>query len=183
MAERSKDASTLKIGTEAVIIPPYQCLYLKDKYYVKINVFEGQLTEDLGKTILNKLDKILPGPAEYPKEFSVLPAENQLQGSYRYVKESYAGLGGLTNCLVAQYEEDSGQTYEAFIILSKGTIEAKEFLLTLSEKWKKDSETGPTIYYRKIPYKGYVGLTFKRGELFGITGLTDLNSVRKHLMD
>ena len=41
--ESPRDQQALIIGTEAFVSPPYQCLLLKENYYVKVNVYEGRM--------------------------------------------------------------------------------------------------------------------------------------------
>jgi len=183
MAERSKDASTLKVGTEAVVVPPYQCLYLKDKYYVKINVFEGKLTKTLGEEILESLDKKITGSSEYPKEFNNLPTKNLIEGSYRFVKESYLGLRELSDCIVASYKKESGDNYESFLIVTKNEENVNKMILALPDKWKTVNESGWDIYYRKVPYKGFVGLILLKGnKIYGISGFKDLDILKHQLL-
>ena len=180
MAERSQGESSLKIGTEAVVIPPYQCLYLKDKYYVKIQVFEGKLTSALGKIILENLDKKINGSAEYPQEFKNLPTKNLIEDSYRFVKESYLGLSELKECIVASYENDSGGKYDTFLMLTKNDVDPKKIIGSLSNKWENSLVSGKKIYYRKVPYKGYVGLILLGDKkIYGISGLKDLDTLKQ----
>lgn len=182
MVERTEGASTLKIGTEAVVIPPYQCLYLKDKYYVKINIFEGELSSELGKQILESLDKKISGSSEYPQEFKNLPAENLIKGSYRFVKESYLGLGELSDCIVASYKSELGENYDTFSVLIKDEDDAKRFIDSLPDKWVNEAEFDQSIYFRKVPYKGYVGLILvKDYKIYGVSGIKDLDTVKRLL--
>lgn len=181
-AERGENAELQPIGSESVITPPYQALYLKDKYYVKINIFDGELDVKSGKVILRQLDKHLDGTAIYPTIFEVLPKKNLVAGSYRYIKTSFAGLEELDNCAAANYEEDNLK-YECFVIPFAKLKQAEDKLNALPDRWKTEQIEGIEIFYRKIPYKGYVGMLLHNSNLFGIIGLDDLSILKSKLLE
>jgi len=64
--ERGSIEDKLNIGIEAVITSPHQSLMLKDIYYIKLSVYEGELTEETNKDLLQSIADILPGSNEYP---------------------------------------------------------------------------------------------------------------------
>ena len=53
--ERPDPCMEIPGATEALISPPYQALLLKGSRYVKVNVFEGELSETTGRTLLTAI--------------------------------------------------------------------------------------------------------------------------------
>ncbi len=176
MTERAPNSNSLEIGAEAAVIPPYQCLMLKDRYYVKINIYEDQITAQSGKSLLQAIAEIIPGNNNMPKEFDLLPDTNIIPKSHGYVLEGYQGLSELQNCVFAEYQ-DSLSVYQVFII----TLNIDEAWQKLQKKWKTlDDEESP-ILLRKIPYKGYVGAILKEASIVGISGLQTKDEIKELL--
>lgn len=167
--ERPKDAERLTIGTEAVIQPPVQCLLLKDRYYVKFNIFDGKLNTDNGQALLKRVAAGLPGEAAYPHEFRLLPEENQIKNSYSYVAESFQGLDELRNCVSAKYSDSGDRIYQYFITQpgkeeSVSTVWERFFKL-----WTISEQNGHQVLFKEIPYKGLVGVVLIDDNIYGVT--------------
>ena len=166
--ERGEPKEKLEIGVEAVITSPNQCLMLKNIYYVKVNVYEGQLTTELSKNLLHSISGILPGSNEFPVEFELLPAENKIKDTEHFAKEGYLGLSELTNCLYADYKIEDSE-FQYFVVLPESGENYDVIWNKLAEKWKKSKSADVSILFRKIPYQGLVGIIKTDKGIFGIT--------------
>lgn len=60
-------------ATIASISIPYQVRLVKGSTYVKVNVYDGELTAPQGRSLLEELAASLPGETNMPEEFSLLP--------------------------------------------------------------------------------------------------------------
>ncbi|OQX95581.1 hypothetical protein B6I21_04670 [candidate division KSB1 bacterium 4572_119] len=174
--ERPVDANFLKIGVEAVVSPPYQCLLLKDSYYVKINIFEGEFRQESGKDILRKVSAALPGSDKQPTEFSVLPVKNKIAYSEGYSREAFLGIDLLERCVYAKYKKDSA-SFRYFSIVSIKEEPSKITWQKISEKWKHAEAGKSTVLYKKIPYKGYTGIILSGDKILGVADCKNLEQV------
>ena len=182
MTERPRKGNYLNIGTEAIVTPPAQALLLKDKYYVKINFFDGDLTDKNGSALLKEIDSGLPGESKKPKEIDLLPEENKVEASTFYSKNGYQGLSELKNCLAARYEDGEETSYEFFVIILESKEHEDKFINSLNNKWKPINQNGHEILYRKIPYKGYMGILNGRNGIIGVTDSPDIETMKRRLL-
>ena len=102
--ESSGESENLSGATLAAVSPPFQALLVKGDTYVKVNVYEGELTESEGRRLLSGLAASLPGDPIMPREFSLLPHEGRVVGSEHYQPVSLLSLEELTDCVYADYE-------------------------------------------------------------------------------
>jgi hypothetical protein len=176
--EKGDIQERLNIGTEAVITSPNQCLMLKNIYYIKLNVYEGQLSEEKAKNLLNSIAEILPGTNNFPQEFELLPSENKTENSEHFSKESYLGLSELKNCLYADYNLN-GKDFQYFVIIPEWDQTHESIWKTFLEKWKKLDNNDSLILFRKIPYKGLVGILKTAKGIVGVTNsVTELELIK-----
>jgi uncharacterized protein DUF6599 len=171
--ERGDIKDKLNIGVEAVITSPNQSLMLKDIYYIKVNVYEGELSSEKNQSLLGSIAEFLPGSNEFPTEFELLPSENKIENTENFAKEGYLGLSELTNCLYAEYETKDDSNFQYFVILPETNESHESIWNNFSEKWKKLDSPNTPILFRKIPYKGMVGI-IKTDT--GILGVIDSNT-------
>ena len=177
--ERGEPKEKLEIGVEAVITSPNQCLMLKNIYYVKVNVYEGQLTTELSKNLLHSISGILPGSNEFPVEFELLPAENKIKDTEHFAKEGYLGLSELTNCLYADYKIEDSE-FQYFVVLPESGENYDVIWNKLAEKWKKSKSADVSILFRKIPYQGLVGIIKTEKGIFGVTdSVTEVELIKR----
>jgi hypothetical protein len=181
MTERPDQPGPVKIGAEAVILPPYQCLLLKDRYYVKVNVYEGKMTEAAGKPLLTSIAKALEGAETMPEELGLLPGEGMVPGSQKFVKEGYLGLSGLKNCVSARYQDQNGKGFEYFIMLPSAGETRQDIWKRLSKKWTLATPKDYPVLSKDIPYKGKVGLILIDGGILGVTGAGSESELLKRL--
>ncbi len=155
-----------KIGTEAVLSPPTQGFLLKNRYYVKIDVFEGKMSEDDGMVLFKATEAVLSGNNSWPAELSLLPEKNMMSGSIAYVKSGFQGLSELQNCLTAKYKTTDGKQFNYFVLVDGGS---GDLLKTIKKKWKTMEHKGNIVYFREIPYKGFIGIASINGKYIGVT--------------
>ena len=156
--------------TLATISPPYQALMVKGRTYVKVNVYEGELTESQGHELLEGLAASVPGDAGMPQEFSLLPEVGKVTGSEGYQPGSLLSLEELTDCLYASYEGNDGRTWEGFVVLPAS---APEVWGNLADRWESFEHEGFPVLYREVPYSGLAGVTRTDQGLFGVVGAAD----------
>ena len=170
--ERPAEVKVLKIGIESVVSPPYQCLLLKGAYYVKINIFEGEFNRTNGKAVLTAVAEALSGSDELPEELHLLPEKNRIPDSEGYTREGFLGLDDLSRCVFATYKLDSA-TFRYFVMLPSTEESAKVFWKKLAAKWNSEEIEGMAVLYKKVPYKGFVGIVQSKGHLIGVTDCQD----------
>jgi hypothetical protein len=157
-------------GSEAVVSPPYQCLLLKDRTYVKVEAYEGDIDEATGRELVEEIANALPGSAEPPPEVAALPAEGMITRSARYTRRGLFALAEIDEAVHASYVDDDGTEYRVFVLLS-GSEGADDALWdALAEKWQLLEESGRTVLYREVPYEGFVGVARGSVGVVGVAG-------------
>ncbi len=165
-------------ATVAALAPPYQALMVKGSTYVKVNVYEGELSESEGRQLLQGLAASLPGEAVMPPEFSLLPEAGKVAGSEGYQPGSLLGLAELTDCLYADYEGSEGATWKGFVVLPSAADAVWE---ALAARWESFEHDGLTVLFREVPYSGLVGVTRTDSGMFGVSGAADETQLRERL--
>jgi hypothetical protein len=168
--EAPAEEPALPIGAEAVVSPPYQGLLFKERYYVKVEAYEGEIDRAMGEALMSAIAAALPGEDGLPAEFAALPATGMLPGSARYTRESVFGLSELVDCVHAGYTDESGGEYQAFAVLdgSADGVWAK-----LEAEWQALELDGMPVRFREVPYSGLVGAYRSESQLVGATGAAD----------
>ncbi len=172
-AEAPVDEPVLAVGTEAFVSPPYQCLLLKDRYYVKVEAYEGDIDQATGEALVAAIADALPGTAKLPPEFAALPTDGMVIGSSRYTREALYGLAELNECVHAAFTDDEGTEYQAFVMLQSNEAGADDVWQNLAASWQEIDLGGEPVLYREIPYSGLVGVTRSRGEIVGVANSAD----------
>ena len=116
MNERPLNKETLAFGVESVISPPYQALLLKDSYYVKIDVLEGEINDKNGTPLLKAIALALKGSHSLPNEITILPRKNMKSGSQRYANKAFLGLKELNKCIYADYSDSDKNEFQYFVM-------------------------------------------------------------------
>jgi hypothetical protein len=176
--ESAGSGEVLSGTTVATLSPPYQALMVKGSTYVKVNAYEGELTEPSGRRLLQNLAASLPGETLMPPEFSLLPEEGKVAGSEGYQPGSFLGLEELTDCLYADYEGSDGASWEGFVVLPSAASDVWE---TLADRWDSFEHDGLTVLFREVPYSGLVGVTRTDTGMFGVSGAVDEIHLRERL--
>ena len=179
--ERPEDATGVKLGAEAIISPPYQCLLLKDIFYVKVNVYEGEISDTTGKKLLKAIADGLPGNAGFPESLKLLPQKGMIPESEGFMRIGFLGLSELNNCIHAAYIDDSKREFQMFVILPLEETTNETIWDTLSQKWKKSDAMKHPVYSKKIPYKGVTGVMQIDGKIVGVTDCADEAEMVKRL--
>ncbi len=171
-AERAEGSEAIEVGVEGIVSAPYQCLLLKDRYYVKVETRSGEFSRDQGLDLLKSLDAVIPGTDSLPSELSLLPVSGRVERSERFVRESYFGLGELDGCLYAEYAGGGEKTYQIFAMI-QGDASIEATWAALAEKWSAAEDTDLPILLREIPYRGWVGVLRKGSGIFGAAPFDD----------
>jgi hypothetical protein len=148
--EAPPDESALPLGTEAVVSPPYQCLLLKDRYYVKVEAYEGDINQATGESLVAAVANALPGETELPPEFGALPADGMVAGSSQYTREA------------------AGSEYQAFVVLQTDEVTTDDVWQKLASRWQEIDLGGEPVLSREIPYSGLVGVIRANGGIVGV---------------
>ncbi len=166
-------------AVEAVISPPYQALLLKGAVYIKVNAVEGELTETIGRALLEGFARVLPGQTIYPEELELLPRKGKIAGTEGYQAEGFLGLTELTDCLYAEYAGEGDETWLGFIMRSSpGSSSPWTELAVL---WKSLEHNGLTVLYNEVPYRGLVGIVQTEQGIIGVSGAADRAELLRRL--
>jgi hypothetical protein len=171
--ERPDPGTAIAGATEALISPPYQALLLKGSRYVKVNVFEGELTEANGLALLEAISSALPGPSSYPEELDLLPEQGRLAGTAGFQREGFLGLTELTDCMYAEYSNDGADPWQGFAMLPSEHESAEAIWERLAGAWEGLEHEGQTVLFREIPYRGLVGVVRTEHGIVGASGASD----------
>jgi len=163
-------AESLAIGAQAIVAPPYQALMAKDRFYVKVDVYDGAMDGAAGRAVLETIAVSLPGSDGMPEEFAALPKRDRVAGSEQFTREAFLGLRELKRCVSAEYV--GGRT--VFTVLPSAGSDVDATWKELSSKWKAiDTDGGAPVLAKKVPYTGLVGVTRKGDAIVGIVGAED----------
>ena len=171
--EAPADETALPVGTEAVVSPPYQCLLLKDRYYVKVEAYEGDIDQATGESLVAAIADALPGEDGLPPEFAALSADRIVAGSVQYTREALYGLAELNESVHAAYTDDAGSEYQAFVLLQTGEVTADDTWQKLASRWQEIDLGGEPVLFREIPYSGLVGVIRSNGGIIGVANAVD----------
>ncbi len=169
--ERPADTDLLRIGTEAVVVPPYSALMLKDSFYIKVMIEQGELDLKNGENILKGIAAFLPGKTELPAELKLLPEKDLVPGTIKYAAKGYMGLGELNNLLFADYKDSAGNEYRAFVMILPDKAKVDETWKDLAGKWKTETHKERTILFREVPYEGLIGVVMSNDMITGVSGV------------
>ena len=160
-------AEPLAIGAQSVVSPPYQALMAKDRFYVKVDVYSGEMKGAVGRAVLETVAAWLPGSDRMPDEFAALPEKNRVAGSERFTREAFLGVPELDRCVSAEYV--GGST--VFAVLPSPGSDADATWQSLSSKWEAvDADGGTPVLAKKVPYTGLVGVTRMGDAIIGVVG-------------
>jgi hypothetical protein len=179
--EAPTEAPALAIGTQAVVSPPYQCLLVKDRYYVKVEALEGDLDQASGAALLEKIAVKISGSDDPPPALASLPQADMVAGSASYTKQNWLGLAELDNAVHAAYLDEAGSRYNIFVVLpaTDGTVD--EGWAAIEAGWQAIEHGGRRVLYREVPYSGLAGVIRTHGGLLGVSNCEDQDQLLKRL--
>ena len=168
--EKPADGKHLSdIGALAILQPPYRGLLLKDRFYVKVEIGGGAVSEEELSSILGEVASGLPGVDGLPAQLEALPETDRVPGSVAFAGRDFLGVADLSNCLHAKYLKADGTQYQLFAMKP-----SKSFLKGASKKWVVEERAdGGLLIWRKIPYSGAVVLLGDETQLLGAAGFDD----------
>jgi len=179
--ERDRQAKGLPIGAEAIVSPPYQCLLLKGRFYVKVNAFEGEITDSTGAALLRAIAQSIPGESRLPEVLQLLPAQNKIAGSEGYTRLAFSGLGELNRCIHASYQGEDKKEFQYFVVLARDKATPASIWATLAEKWQPLKHQDIAILVKKVPYKGLIGVALGQNRIIGVTNCADESEIIRRL--
>jgi hypothetical protein len=168
--ERPQESMAIPGAVAGVVSPPYQALLLKGSTYVKVNTFEGELTEASGLALLEALASALDGDTSLPAELALLPQSGKIAGTEGYKRRAFLGQTELTECVYAEYAEEGGEPWQGFAVLPGA---AASVWGALEGAWDAVEGEGGTVRYTEIPYVGWVGVVRTDAGVFGVSGAAD----------
>jgi hypothetical protein len=171
--EAPAEEPSIQVGTEAVVSPPYQCLLLKDRYYVKVEAYEGELDQATGESLIAAIADALPGETTLPPEFEALPTAGMVPGSSQYTREALFGLAELNECVHAAYTDDAGTEFQTFVVLETAEVATNSAWQTLASSWQATELEGDPVLWREVPYSGLVGAVQSNGTIMGVANAAD----------
>ncbi len=180
--EKPNDTEFLSIGTESVVIPPYSAMMLKDRFYVKVMIQQGELNQKDGEDILKDVAVSLPGETNLPAGLKLLPEENRVPGTIKYVTRGYLGLSELNNIASADYKDTNGNEFRSFVMILPDKRKVDEIWNNLSGKWQKETQSGRIVLYREVPYEGFIGALMTNGMITGVSGIEKKTELFKILI-
>lgn len=181
--ERGDDVKRLSIGTEAVIELPYYCQLLKDRFYVKVKMLQGELDRPSADTILGSVDSFIKGASSFPDELNLLPVKSKIAGTEKYVAKGYKGMGDVNHVLFADYQDAGGSKFRYFLMLPSSDETVNDQWQHFSGKWNSITDKGHPILYKDIPYSGKIGIVRKGKRIIGVTNVTETDDMLKRLRD
>lgn len=176
--ERPEGSIPFPGATAAVISPPYQALLLKGNTYVKVNVFEGEFTDEGAESLLEGIAAALSGPTTFPEELQLLPADRRMSGTEGYKPEAFLGQTELVECIYADYVDDQGGSWEGFVVLPESSAQVWD---AVAQEWSSVEHEAGTIRYTEIPYSGFVGMIMTDAGLMGVSGAADEAQMQERL--
>jgi len=180
-AQRPGEADRLSIGADAVVSPPYQCLLLKEHYFIKVDAYKGEISETVGKSLLEAISKALPGGNAFPVELNLLPDKGRVPGSEGFVRKSFMGLADLKHCVFASYSGDTGKEYKLFFMVPGPGETTRSTWEKFGVRWKTVESDKHPVLAKKVPYSGLAGIIFTDRGIFGVSDCHDESTLLKRL--
>ena len=182
-SERPDDISLLKIGSEAVIIPPYNALMLKDRFYVRVVIQQGELDQKKGQDILKDIDAFIPGSTDFPSELKFLPEKNRIRETMKYITDGYMGLSEIKNIVYADYKSSPKGVFRFFVMVLPDKEQVNKTWKTLAEKWQSDTQKGVKVLFREVPYEGLIGIVKTNDMITGVSGVEEKAELFRILLE
>ena len=150
----------------------------KDRFYVKVDVYDGEMDDAAGRAVLENIARTLAGSDGMPAAFEALPTSGRVVGSEQFTREAYLGLRELSRCVSAEYQD--GRT--VFAVLPQAGSDAEATWNTLASKWQAVSADGASFLAKKVPYTGLVGVMRSGDHIVGVVGAEDEAELVKTLI-
>ena len=179
--ELPEDTPTIKIGGQALISAPYQALMVKNRFYVKVDVYDGEIDDAVGRSMLKTIATALPGNDGLPQVFAQLPTTDQVPGSQRFTREAFLGVRELKNCISAEYDIGTAESAQFFVMLPPEGTTLDAVWQSLANKWKAVPDQPEPVLVKTVPYRGLVGVIRTGKNIFGVTGSENEEVLLKNL--
>jgi hypothetical protein len=168
--ESSSGGTPIDVGSAAMLFAPYQALMQTGRFYVKVDVREGELNDESARSLLAGVAGGLPAGEGLPDELGRLPTKGRIEGSLAYTAQGFLGLSELRRCVHADYGLDGGSEATLFLMLPAEGERVEDLWSALPKAWSV-AGADRAFKQREIPYRGAVVITAIDGGLLGATGL------------
>ena len=140
----------VNIGANGYIEPPLLNFW-QGPYYIKISASSNDLIKK-NMNFAKHISEKIPYKAESPKMLELLPIDDKVNGSERYILKNVLGYDFLENCISADYKLGD-DTKTLFIMEYKNSDEAK---VIFSKFLKYEEENGKVISSDEIGNMGFI---------------------------
>lgn len=176
--QKDMDSEPLAVGAEGSIID-YLTVFFKDRYYIEIIPFEGDVDDIIGEmtALAEHIDDCIPGDANLPDELSFFPDEGKTENSGLYIGENLLSYTFLGHGITAEYTVSDGKTFRAFISFGKSDEDARNIAAQFDEKLTDSTEitlpNGSAGKKGEMPYRGRALIVPYKSFAVGALGYTD----------
>ena len=157
------------IGAGAMVSPPYQCLLAKDRFYVKVEASQGEISAGMGEALVATLARALPGADGPPDAVKLLPQDAIVAGSVRYTRQGFLGLAELPACVHASLA-GAAKEAQVFVVVPRPGQTVDGIWKALAGKWEAVDHPGRPVLARTVPYKGLVAVIRGQTAIVGVVG-------------
>ena len=175
---RRPDLNFAQIGDEA-IMSDLNIRFYKDKYFVQLNA--GSTENIVKETITDIAGKIADNIPGTPliKELALLPSENQVPHSLKYITNGFMGQSAFEQSFQAEYKNDSGQ-YVGYLVIFDNKEKAIEGMNAFKANVEKrgmlkkaEKESNSTKLYIEDQFKGKIIASLYSHYIIGVSGYTN----------
>lgn len=173
-------SSELPIAAGAVVSPPYQCLLVKDRYYVKVEASQGEISAGMGEALVGAIVAALPGADGPPEAVRLLPKGAVEGGSLGYTRERFLGLAELPPCVHGALT-GAGKGAQVFVAVPRQGQSADGVWRALAARWKQVEHPGRPIMVRTLPSGGVAGVIRTEAGILGVAGVEEQDELLQRL--
>ena len=176
---RNPNSQIEAIGTEA-IVSEYHIRFYKDRYVVDLNA--SDMTDEIQQTmhkLAHSVAKKITGAGSKLREIDLLPTENLIPKSIKYISNGLLGHKFLSRGLEGQYEINE-HTVKAFTSICESSLDAEKqyqnFIQYLRNAGKTPTnwpELGQAAFSGEMPYHQYGLICRLNRFIMGVIDLPD----------
>ncbi len=186
--QKDIDAEPISVGAEGSIID-YLTVFFKDRYYVEIIPFEGEVDDIIGEMtdLAKRIETCIPGDEKLPDELSLFPEKGKTEGSGLYIGENLLSYTFLGHGITAEYSGSDGKTFRAFISFAESYDDARSISTQFSEKLTDSTNIslsdGLVCFSGEMPYRGRAMIVPYKSFALGTLGHTDDETARTLILE
>ncbi|MFH1943375.1 MAG: DUF6599 family protein [bacterium] len=169
-----------KIGTEA-IVSEYGLRFFQGRYVVEFKIgSDSERIRRAVRAVAERVSKKIEQPAEMPKMLSLLPEEDQVSRTLRYIARDMLNQSFLPAGLEARYQMD-GKEVKGFVVLFDGLKEAhagldalRAFYVDSGDKFVSTDLERMEGFGMKTSYHGIVLVALEGKTIVGVEDLSSM---------